>query len=471
MNEVFWAPAHVTRVTGGQWLGSLQDRVVLGSGVSIDSRTIQPGQLFIAIQGENFDGHDFVSQALMNGAPMAIVEASSWARHPAAKVRGSIVQVEDTRVAIQRLAEAWRWHLSAGGCRVIAVAGSNGKTTTRHLIYQVLTCGGLTGTQSPKSFNNHLGVSLTLLAAQPSHDFVACEIGTNHPGEIEMLAGLVCPDIAVITAIGGEHLEFFGSVGNVAKEEASILEHVVPGGKAFVPAGSLWPEGFEVIAPSDVELEQFDLDADLVAELSLPGEHNRRNASAAAAVALTMNVGRASIRESLAMVTPLPGRFQTVQIGLLTVVNDAYNANLESMSEAIATLREEYGDSCRRLVLIFGDMAELGEAAVPYHRAVGCCAGQCEPLFGLTITIGSLAELAASELLRVVPEAKVRSFDGWCDDLADQIAELLDPGDVVLLKASRAMGLERLIPVFRKRFTSEAADIEATEYRSRICNH
>ena len=228
----FWTPAHFAELTGGTWLIPPRDAGAAISGISIDSRGLAAGQGFVAIRGERFDGHRFLAEAAAKGAALAIVEQPQ----PGADAPMAVLQVASTLAALQRLASHWRDRLGEAGCRIISVSGSNGKTTTRHLVHQVLTTAGLVGSQSPKSFNNRLGVPLTLLAAQANQHFVVAEIGTNHPGEIAALASILRPDIALITSIGEEHLEFFHDLEGVAQEESQVFAQIAEGGVAIIPA-------------------------------------------------------------------------------------------------------------------------------------------------------------------------------------------------------------------------------------------
>ena len=203
------------------------------SGFGVDSRSLPPGGVFFALESADRDGHAFAAAAVRGGAAAAVVR-SGW---PGLKEgNGPFLAVDDPAAALTRLARHRRERLLAGGCRVVAVAGSNGKTSTRRLVHAVLTGGGLAGSQSPASFNNHLGVPLTLLGADPADAFVAAELGTNHPGEVAPLAGLLAPEAAVIASIGAEHLGNFGSLEAVAREEAALLPAVRPGGVVFCPA-------------------------------------------------------------------------------------------------------------------------------------------------------------------------------------------------------------------------------------------
>lgn len=405
----FWTAAHLAAITGGRWAGDPPENTPPVAGISIDTRTLKPGQAYLAVKGERFDGHAFIGDALKKGASLAIASDDPQIKSPAAP----ILLVPDTVIALQAMAGAYRDLLAANGCCVIAIGGSNGKTTTRHLTYQLLTAGDLRGTQSPKSFNNHLGVPLTLLAAAPDDDFVACEVGTNHPGEVAALAKIIRPDVAVITSIGAEHLEFFGDLDGVAREEYALLDHLTPGGLAFTPRDELEPYG---------------------GELALPGEHNRMNAAYAEAVAMHLGVDEDRIAAALAQAAPPPGRLNVMRLaGGVTLIDDTYNANPDSMRAALAVLAATRGT---RKIAVLGDMFELGEASDEAHRATR-----------------ALAEQAADAAVFIGEH-----FGGqaWSDDLPGRIAAMINPGDVVLLKASRGMAMERIIPAITTRYPPPA---------------
>jgi len=386
----FWTAAQFAAITGGQWLDEAPDDETPVAGLSIDSRTLQPGQAYLAIPGERFDGHAFIKDALDKGAAFAIAADRSQINDRTA----NILLVPDPVAALQTLATAYRDVLAAHACCVIAVGGSNGKTTTRHLIHQLLVAGGLVGTQSPKSFNNHLGVPLTLLSASPDHDFVACEIGTNHPGEVAALARILRPDVAVITCIGGEHLEFFGDLAGVEREEYALLDHLAPEGFSYSPRDALEP--YE-------------------------------------AVAMHLGVDEDRIAAALATATAPPGRLSVRRLAQdVILIDDTYNANPDSMRAALEVLAAQ---PAARRIAVLGDMFELGDASAEAHRAV-------------------------RELAEQVTDAAVfigERFGGqaWTDDLPARIAGMINPGDAVLLKASRGMALERIIPAITDRYPEE----------------
>ncbi len=454
----FWSFENLERITGGEWLipphaaaeaspraeaaGLTGDPPGIPphpTGLWHDTRDLQPGQAYLAIKGENHDGHRFVDDAFAKGASLAIVQDALIPRGPNADGWPTvgfrpILRVDDTVAALQDLASAYRDTLASGGCRVIAVCGSNGKTTTRHLIHHVLTACGLTGTQSPKSFNNHLGVPLTLLAARPGDDFVACELGTNHPGEIAALGEITWPDAAVITSIGREHLEFFKDLDGVAREEASILRFVRPHGLAVMPA-----DVAALIAPYYDVQEGVVLMPILPPEaggwrspgfVGLPGEHNRMNAALVLALTRWLDLPAQRAEQALATAALPPGRLNVIHLPQdVTLLDDTYNANPDSMLAGLQTLAARPG---RRRVAILGEMRELGSTSPDAHREI--------------------AEQARRHADHVVLIGRGFEAQEWSDDLPDRVVEQLRPGDTILLKASRGMRLERIIPAIEARF-------------------
>lgn len=483
LNEGGWTAAALAATTGGTWRDAPADPAARIAGVSIDTRTLRPGELFIALRGERFDGHDFVRDALAQGAMAAVVERGAA---QTADMAGPLLEVDDTLAALHALARRWRDLLGEHGCTVIAVAGSNGKTTTRHLIHHLLheaplneaahkpegesaSPGGmptapmpttpeetrarsrpLRGTQSPKSFNNDIGVPLTLLGASPADDFVVVEIGTNQAGEVARLAALARPAMAVVVSIGREHLEAFGRIEAVAREELSLLRFVEPGGWALIPAAD-WLSEWLPALPADVRVQRIEPEPLAERALTLPGRHALHNASAAVGVARAMGVGEAHIAGRLADVEPMPGRFAVREVGALTLIDDTYNANPESVRAALATVSEQWAEAPRR-VFVFADMKELGETAAAAHREIGRVVAHASPGFDLLVTLGPLAMFAAAELRRLQPMAEVHAAAEWDDALPSRVAGLLTAGDVVLLKGSRSMRLERLIPAIESAF-------------------
>jgi len=425
----------IQRTTRGRWLTKQATSVHQPvAGFSIDTRTLKPGQAYIAIRGQSFDGHAFAQQAIDDqGATLAIIdEQAADQLNPSANNPQPLLVVPDTITALEQLATAHRENLASEGCRVIAVVGSNGKTTTRHMIHHWLTQAEtpLQGTQSPKSFNNHIGVPLTLLAAAPQDDFVACEIGTNHPGEIDALGAMVKPDIAVITSIGEEHLEFFNDLTGVAKEEAAIVAHVKDnGGLVLHPETLAWLEGIGTNL-KHVRLHQPDHNGPHADNLPLPGVHNLQNAMLAVEIGKLM--GTAPSTGTWRGFEPPEGRMNVIELDDLTLINDAYNANPSSVRASLSIL--ESWPSAKRRVAILGAMHELGEQSQTLHAQI------------------AVETTQRTDKAFFVGEA----FDAppWSINDAQRIVNELKPGDVVLLKASRSQRLERLIPFIKERFNN-----------------
>ncbi len=482
----FWTPHRISQITGGRWLVRPSDENIRLAGVSIDTRTISSGEVFLAVRGDRFDGHNFLGRAVTCGAKMLVV---SNAANVTARAVGGVLLVNDTIRALQELAGAYRGQLRRGGTTVIGVTGSNGKTTTRHLIYSILS-GNSVGSQSPKSFNNHIGVPLTLLAAKPDSAFVVIELGSNAPGEIASLAAFVQPDVAVLTHIGSAHLGQFGSRQTIAAEKASLLKHIQSGGLAIVPGDEPLLKPYLNTVPSGVTLLQFGtqtgcdlrltrcdchkegLTLTAVARdqgngrcsrfhLPLLGRHNAVNALAAICVGRWMGVPDTLIVRGLDGVTGVHMRLTVTCIGPaakpLVMINDTYNASPDSVAAAIGVLaqypRQAPKASDRsardtphgRRVLVLGDMLELGEAGPQLHRDVGRRIANETARIDLVILAGPLSAYTVKGLGSAWPNDRVRVFDRWDQNAIRRTADMVQPGDVVLIKGSRAMGLERLV--------------------------
>ncbi len=470
--ETCWTPAWVQRITGGRWLTPpTTDPDAALCGLGIDTRTFRPGQVFLAVKGENFDGHAFVDAAIKAGAAMAIVERheDTHAFNPP-----GLLLVDNTVEALHRLARAYRKVLRQSGCAVIAVVGSNGKTTTRHLIHTVLSAR-FKGSQSPKSFNNHLGVPLTILGAARDDRFVVAEVGTNHPGEIDDLGELLQPDAAIITSIGHEHMEFFGDLQGVAHEEASITAHLPRGGTLFIESdANTWVRNATSFNPPTRQVvygygglatreqrqplgdrQRFAISETTIIDLPLLAPHDMTNALGAIAVGRWMGVDDMTIKTALESVHPMPGRLVVKRFGPVTVIDDTYNANPDSVRAALDLLADYPADVSTRRVAILGDMLELGDTSPNAHREVG------ESLVRLSrdgkvqhvSLIGPLMTAAAEAIRECDSSASMIHYTEADANSLSAVADSIHPGDVVLCKGSRGLLLERLIPMIGGRFT------------------
>ncbi len=455
-------PEALSSVAGGHWLVPPRpNRPVLGA--AIDTRRIRPGNLFFAMTGSRVDGHDFLAAAAESGASIAVVERDPTGPLPPGL---GVLRVEATGRALRALAEAYRDDLGSVG--VIGVTGSNGKTTTVRLIHAALTGAGLTGTHAQKSENNHLGVPLTILNARPDDDFLLCEIGTNAPGEIADLAALARPDIGVITSIGRAHIERLGSVAGIAREKASLVRAVPAKGLAIVTADS--PEldaelagglacpvvRVGVSASADQPVAgitpteggtRFRIGVH-EAFVPMPGTHSATNAAIALAVAEAMGADRARSIEGLLSVVPPEMRLERSMVpcasGEVTLINDAYNANPESVRASIGMLSQgdlDPSGTRPRRVAVLGGMLEMGDQSGAVHTEIVGLVESCEGI--------DLALFVGPEFGAATPGGDPRLIalpgDGWIDEAA----RLIEAGDLVLLKGSRGMRLERLVDHLR----------------------
>lgn len=434
--------------------------------ISTDSRVIEPGSIFFALPGENFDGHDFVAAAFAKGAAAAVVAAERASTLGArlaidGRLPGVLISVDKVLSALGRLASFHRRQLA---CDVIGVVGSNGKTTTKAMIDHILS-GRLQGRASPKSFNNAVGVPLTLLSAGRGDDYLVVEIGTNAPGEIAQLAALANPEMIVLTSIGEEHLEGLRDLAGVAAEEAAVLKHLKTGGFAALNCDS--PEmqpflnahgpniaTFGRAESADVRVTKiqyshpwlnFTLNDRFPYRLSMPGAHNAVNAAGAAMIARRLGFDHPEIAARLETFSPPPMRTDVQRIGPITIINDAYNANPSSAFAAIELLESMPAEG--RRILVFGEMRELGLQRVAMHHRVAqrIAAGTLQHV----VFVGPAADLMAPALSNGSSGRLGVDTAESVDAAASILQALLQPGDVVLLKASRAVGLERILGPLR----------------------
>ncbi|MEJ2565884.1 MAG: UDP-N-acetylmuramoyl-tripeptide--D-alanyl-D-alanine ligase [Gammaproteobacteria bacterium] len=433
--------------------GRMEGADVNCTSVSIDTRTLQPGALFVALQGPNFDGHDFVDAASKRGAAAAMVHRPVDHGLP-------VIHVDDTRLALGRLAAAWR---ARRDIPVVAVTGSNGKTTVKEMIAAILAQRGeVLATQG--NLNNDIGVPLTLLRLRDSHDCAVIEMGANHPGEIAYVAGLARPTVGVVTNAGAAHLEGFGGLEGVARAKGELFQALDTDGMAVVNAddrfAALWLQfigarpvlrfGLEQAAdvsvvPGTEQMEVGDVLAlrctlrtpagDIPIRMHLCGRHNVINACAAAAAA---GAGAADIQRGLASLQAVKGRLQLLVVAPeLRVLDDTYNANPTSLRAALQVLAVAPG----KKLLVLGDMSELGAGAEGLHGELGdeARAAGVEQLF----TVGELSRFTAQRF-----GAGARHFTTQEELIAALRAGLNgNAGRVVtiLVKGSRRMQMERVV--------------------------
>lgn len=444
----------IRQVTGGRALSPIPADAPLVHAVCTDTRRMEKGSLFIALRGENHNAHRFLPQAAAGGAVAALVEQPPHDSLP----NVSLIQVPDARRAMGKLAAWCRRHMRA---KVIAVAGSNGKTSTKHLIDAALS-GKLRGTVSPKSWNNDIGVPLTIFPADPLQDYLVLEMGTNHHGEIVRLSEMAAPDVAVITNCGADHLEFLDDLMGVRRENAAITAGLNRNGLLVVngddpdllAAVQDWPgrkltfglnPGNDLFA-TDIRCDEsgtrFSLNNSR-REVFVPmlGSHSACNALAAIAVARRLGVPEDLIFAGMAGARGPEMRLQWQGGGRARLLNDAYNANPDSMRAALTTAA--FLTTPGRRIAVLGDMLELGPSGPRYHREIGQFAASLKA-FDMLICVGTLGELIAEGAIAAgfAPEAVARYASSA--EAAEAVPPMLRDGDLVLLKASRGVHLEAL---------------------------
>jgi UDP-N-acetylmuramoyl-tripeptide--D-alanyl-D-alanine ligase len=429
--------------------------------VSTDSRLAGPGDLFVALAGPRFDGHDFVEQAARQGAAAVLV---SGAKFIAPNIPCAVLSVADPRRALGEMAAVYRREFQP---QMFAVAGSNGKTSTKDLLASVLRRRWQT-LASEASFNNDVGVPLTLFKLEQSHQAAVLEAGTNHPGELAPLLRMIRPRFGVLTGIGREHLEFFGNLEGVAQEEGCLAEALPGEGKLFLNGDSeclavvkarCWAPVVQVgfSEPNDWQALDAALDDngtrfqvrsprgefDGEYRIQIWGRHHVRNALLALAAGAELGLTPEEARSGLAACPPSKMRMESWEIGGVRILDDAYNANLDSMRAALETLRDIPGFGKRMAVL--GDMAELGEESAAAHEEIGRLALR----YGVDtlVTVGSWAPWTA-QAARESGLEDCHTFE-TVPEAAAYVKEMMKPGDLVLLKASRTSGFERIGAVLR----------------------
>jgi UDP-N-acetylmuramoyl-tripeptide--D-alanyl-D-alanine ligase len=441
------------------------DHKAVAQGYSIDSRTIQPGELFFAVKGERMDGHDFVSQALEKGAAAAVIGKDQLARYG---VKTSLIAVDDTLAALQILASAVRrlW-----GNPLIGVTGSTGKTTTKEAIAHVLSTR-FRVLKSEGNFNNHFGLPLMLLKIEPEHEIAVIEMGMSHAGEIAALAKIAQPAIGVVTNVASVHLEFFESVAGIARAKYELIEALPAVGVAVLNADDEYVSQFgrdfrgkvilygrrasadvraENIQPLGSEGSAFDVVVGGCREkalLHLIGTHNIHNALAAVAVGLEQGMSPSELVAALASLAPADKRGQVVKLGNITIINDCYNCNpkaLEAMVDALAAM------PAKRRIVVVGAMLELGPTGDDLHRQAG------EYIAGKKIDLLLGVRGQAQQMVEAARQAGMQAeFVATPEEAGEWLVRETRDGDVVLLKASRGVKLERALEKWQSQQSSVA---------------
>ena len=445
--------AQLAGMAGGTLTQGAADTMLVA--LAIDSRAVPAGALFVAIKGEVFDGHKFVAAAATAGAAAVMVDASRAADALAVVPPAcGVIVVDDTLAGLQRLAAAYRILMAP---RVVAITGSNGKTSAKEFTAAVLgTRFALNATKG--NLNNHIGLPLTMLAQERGQTHGVYELGMNHPGEIAALAALAKPDIAVITTMGGAHIEFFGSREAIAEEKASLFDALSPAGTAVVNLespyaglamrrapgkivttginrGDVAASGLGFTARGHMSFTATHAGKAVAVELPVPGEHRVQNALLAIAVGIIEGVTLEEAARGLANGRMAGGRLQVKGWRGATIIDDSYNANPDSMKAALRTLAAQPSNA--RRIAVLGGMGELGAFSADGHAEVGRFAAE----LGLDVicAVGPAAEgiaHAAGESARYFPDHE--SCAAW-------LVGEIEIGDVVLVKGSRASAMENVL--------------------------
>lgn len=449
----------IAQWTGGKWYYGQPEAI---TGVSTDSRALRPGALFVALRGPLFDGHRFVDEAFARGAVGAVISENTdtlaCKHHP-------LLYVPDTAQALRDMAANYRRQIQV---EIVAVTGSVGKTTVKEMVADVMA-RRLPVARTRGNWNNEIGLPLSMLAMEPGTSVGVFELGMNHPGELAALCRLLRPDWGLITTIGPVHLEFFKSVEAIAAEKSTLLKSLPPGGVAVLRCDEPYFEILRAAAPGRVITLALKGEADYLGcppdargqmeireratgqacrlQVPLPGVHHAANALFAVAVGRAHGLAWEEIRSALEEYRSQPMRWERQVVAGVTMINDAYNANPVSMAAALRTFAELPVAGGRWLVL--AGMLELGASQEQWHRELGSSLAS-EPWTGI-ITVGALGAIIAREAVNAgVSAARVFA----CADhaaAADVLGRCLQPGDAVLVKASRGQRLEKVVALWKER--------------------
>jgi UDP-N-acetylmuramoyl-tripeptide--D-alanyl-D-alanine ligase len=467
-----WTSDALVAAMGGRPLGQMPEGV---SGISIDSRSLKPGEAFFAIKGEAMDGHDFATAAVKAGAGLLVVAEGKL---PAlGRLTAPMIVVPDVLAALEKAGAAARARTQA---KVIAVTGSVGKTTTKEALRHVLSSAGKVHA-SDKSFNNHWGVPLTLARMPEDCDYAIFEIGMNHPGEIRPLVKLVRPHVAIVTLIAPAHLGHFKNLDEIARAKAEIFEGIEPGGYALInrddqrwklleklarDAGVAHIVGFGENARAHFKLMRHELFADrstiavkiggkeITAEIGAPGRHIVQNALAVLGAARLVGADLGKVAAALDSLTAESGRGKrhTLQHpnGPFALIDESYNANPVSMKAAIDLLAATPVNGKGRRVAVLGDMLELGSHSAKLHAALA------EPIAGAGIDLVLMGGPDMKALAEALPDTIPSEYRASADELRPLVFEKIRPGDVVMVKSSKGIGFARLVDALIKQFPAEA---------------
>lgn len=472
--KALWTGEAMSAAMKGRPFGVLPDAI---GGISIDTRTLQPGDAFFAIKGDQFDGHDFATAAIRAGA--AVLIASEGRLPSLGRLTIPKIVVPDVLVGLGKLGEAARLRSRA---KIIAVTGSNGKTSTKEALRHVLSAVGSVHA-ADKSFNNHWGVPLTLARMPADVDYGVFEIGMNHPGEIRPLVKMVRPHVAIVTMIGAAHLGFFRDLDEIAEAKAEIFEGLEPEGVALInrddPRFSLLAnlarskghgniEGFGEDAQADIRLLDADLlsdrseiavsvkGRDVLATVGAPGRHVVQNVLAVLGAANAVGADLEPVAAALAGLQAEQGRGRrhdlAVGTGRATLIDESFNANPASMRAAIQLLATAGVGEGGRRIAVLGDMLELGETSTELH------AGLAPVILDAKLDGVMLAGEKMRALAEALPDDYPKVYEPSMQDLSPAVLATVKPGDTVMVKSSKGIGFAKIVDAMLAQFSSDKTD-------------
>lgn len=476
--SLLWTSEALVAAMDGRPLGPMPEGI---SGISIDSRSLQPGDAFFAIKGEAMDGHDFATAAIKAGAGVLVVAEGKLPS--LGRLTAPIIVVEDVLVALEKLGVAARARSQA---KIIAVTGSAGKTTTKEALRHVLSAVGKVHA-SAQSFNNHWGVPLTLARMPEDCDYAIFEIGMNHPDEIRPLVKMVRPHVAIVTIIAAAHLGFFRNLDEIAKAKAEIFEGLEPEGAAVLnrddarfklldkmahAAGVEHVYGFGENARSTFKLTKCELHADhsdiaarigghdMIARIGAPGRHMVQNVLAVLGAAQLVGADLDKVAIALNDLSAERGRGKRHVLrhpgGPITLIDESYNANPASMAAAMALLNATPVTGEGRRIAVLGDMLELGDHSAKLHVALA------DLIVGTgtqTVFLGGPEMRALAEAL---PEDIKTEYRAGVEELKPVLLAALKPGDVVMIKSSKGIGFAKLVDALLGKYPAETTTSKLT---------
>ncbi|MBI5206499.1 MAG: UDP-N-acetylmuramoyl-tripeptide--D-alanyl-D-alanine ligase [Candidatus Firestonebacteria bacterium] len=445
---------------------SVQIKNLWINGVSTDTRTLKEGELFIALCGENFDGHNYIEDARLKGACGAIVRKSGFRIHESEVTKKKdffLIEVEDTLKSLQEISKAYRKKLNLV---MVNITGSNGKTTTKEMVYSVLSTMFKTY-KSEGNFNNEIGVPRALLSLDKTYDAAVLELGMTHKGDIKCLVELTIPQVRVLTNIGPAHLENFSGLEEIAQGKAEIFDFYKEGDTAVINIDDAFVKKFGDTFPGEKITYSLKEDADVVAKeienssftlliygkdkirVTLPvfGRHNIYNALCAACVGVNRKVPIENIAKALGSFTPPEGRLELHKFNNIWIINDTYNANPISMKSALESFNQiNHG---KQKILVLGDMLELGKKEVDFHVEIGKEIASMK--INYLFTCGRLARyIAESAIINGMLSENILIFQNYLES-GDKIFNILSGDDLILLKGSHSMKMETIFNYLKEK--------------------